>query len=44
METNNINRIILDNKNLSVELPNEKQQEITLNRKFIQDISFSAVL
>ena len=44
METNHINRIILDNENLSVELPNEEKQEISLSRKFIQDISFSAVL
>lgn len=43
-EINKINRIILDNDNLSVELPNEKQEEMTINRKFIQDISFSAVL
>lgn len=43
-EINRINRIILDNDNLSVELPNEKHEEMTINRKFIQDISFSAVL
>lgn len=44
LEYNNINRIILDNANLSVELPNEEQKEMNFTRKFIQDISFSACL
>lgn len=44
LECNNINRIIIDNDNLSVELPNEMQKEMSLNRKMIQDITFSACL
>ena len=44
MECNNINRIIIDNENLSVELPTEEKKVIDLNRKMIQDITFSACL
>lgn len=44
LEYNHINRIITDNIDLSVELPNEKKQELSLGRKMIQDIAFSACL
>lgn len=44
LECNNINRIIQDNDNLSVQLPSEKKEEMTLNKKMIQDITFSACL
>lgn len=44
MDTKQINKIIIDNNNLCVELPNEKKQEVNLNSKMIQDITFSACL
>lgn len=44
LECDNINRIIIDNDNLSVELPNELKKEMSLNRKMVQDITFSACL
>ena len=44
VETKNINRIVLDNENLSVELPNEEKRTVTLEKKMIQDITFSACL
>ena len=44
LECNHINRIITDNIDLSVELPNEKKEEQSLGRKMIQDIAFSACL
>ena len=44
MEYKNINRIIIDNENLSVELPTEEKKVVDLNRKMIQDITFSACL
>lgn len=39
----NINTIILDNAMLSAKLPNEKQEAITLEYKFIRDIVFNAI-
>ncbi len=44
METKNINRVVLDNENLSVELPSEEKKVVTLEKKMIQDITFSACL
>ena len=44
LEVEGVNKIILDNDNLSVELPNEKKEQVTLSKKFIQDITFSACL
>ncbi len=44
LEYNHINRIITDNIDLSVELPNENKEEQSLGRKMIQDIAFSACL
>lgn len=44
MEANNIQRIILDNNLLSVELPNEEESEMTLNKKFMQLIGFGLAL
>ena len=44
LEYDNIKRIIIDNANLCVELPNEKVLEMTLSRKMMQDITFSALL
>lgn len=44
LEYNNIKRIIIDNKDLSIELPNENQEQSTLGRKMVQDIAFSACL
>ena len=40
---NNINAIILDNDLLSARLPNEKQEVITLEYKFLRDIVFNAI-
>ncbi len=39
----NINTIILDNTMLSAKLPNEKQEVITLEYKFVRDIVFNAI-
>lgn len=39
----NINTIILDNAMLSAKLPNEKQEAITLEYKFVRDIVFNAI-
>lgn len=39
----NINTIILDNSMLSAKLPNEKQETITLEYKFVRDIVFNAI-
>lgn len=44
MEIKQINKIIIDNPNLCIELPNENKQEVNLNSKMIQDITFSACL
>lgn len=39
----NINTIILDNDMLSAKLPNEKQEVVTLEYKFLRDIVFNAI-
>lgn len=39
----NINVIILDNELLSAKLPNEKQEIVTLEYKFVRDIVFNAI-
>lgn len=39
----NINAIILDNTMLSAKLPNEKQEVVTLEYKFVRDIVFNAI-
>ncbi len=39
----NINVIILDNEMLSAKFPNEKQETITLEYKFLRDIVFNAI-
>ncbi len=44
LESNHINRIITDNIDLSVELPNEIKEDLSLGRKMVQDIAFSACL
>lgn len=43
MELNGINRVILDNDNLSIGLPNEPSESLTLDRKMLQAISFATV-
>ena len=39
-----INKIIIDNVNLCVELPNEQKGVLDLSKKMVQDITFSACL
>lgn len=39
----NVNTIILDNELLSAKLPNEKQDIVTLEYKFVRDIVFNAI-
>lgn len=39
----NINIVILDNELLSAKLPNEKQEVVTLEYKFVRDIVFNAI-
>lgn len=43
LSENNINVIVLDNELLSAKLPNEPQNAITLEYKFIRDIVFNAI-